>query len=202
MSGHLSVSSKVFYLNIVLLFQHLEIMMWCVKHRFLADVTSRYVNFTSWHSSVRQRKSVATKRAWFDAVNYSAESTVQEGSLFVEDALANLEIEQEFEQGRGEELELASLHKDDGGLSSFKFRIEGLSNCYPFENLRAAVDILFLHGSSDLVVAKQAIVSFLHFKLLFAYWMILLVVGILNQEMFLYFFLYFLNWGTVSLLPL
>ncbi|XP_031247889.1 E3 ubiquitin-protein ligase HOS1 isoform X2 [Pistacia vera] len=137
--------------------QHLEIMMWCVKHQFLEDLTSRYVNFASWRSSVRQRKSAATKRAWFDVVNYSAESTGQDGSLFIEDALANLEIEQKYNQGRGEELELASLHKDEGGLSFFKSRIEGLSGCYPFENLRAAVDILFLHGSSDLVVAKQAI---------------------------------------------
>lgn len=167
--------------------------MWCVKQQFLEDVTSRYVNFASWCSSVRQRKSAATKRAWFDAVNYSAESTGQDGSLFIEDALANLEIEQKYDQGRGEELELASLHKDDEGLSFFKSRIEGLSNCYPFENLRAAVDILFLHGSSDLVVAKQAIVSFLHFKLLFEYWMISLVVDIFNQGIFFYFFLCFLT---------
>lgn len=134
--------------------------MWCAKHQFLENVRSRYANFTSWRSIVRQRKSAATKRAWFDPVNYSTESTREDGSLFVEDALANLEIEQEYTQGRGEDSEIASLHKD-GGLSYFRSNIEGVSGCYPFENLRAAVDILFLHSSSDLVLAKQAVVSFL-----------------------------------------
>lgn len=127
------------------------------KHQFLENVRSRHVSFTSWHSLVRQRKSAATERAWYDPVNYSAESTKQDGSLFIEDALANLEIEQEFTQGRGEELDIISLHKDDEGSSFVRSEIEGVSGCYPFENLQAAVDILFLHGSSDLVLAKQAI---------------------------------------------
>ncbi|KAL5750875.1 hypothetical protein ACOSP7_025478 [Xanthoceras sorbifolium] len=137
--------------------QHLEIMLWCAKHQFLENVRSRYDNFMGWRSLVRQRKSAATRRVWFDPVNYSADSTRQDGSLFIEDALANLEIEQEYTQGRDEEIDVTSLHKDDGGLSFFRSKIEGVSGCYPFENLRAAVDILFLHGSSDLVVAKQAI---------------------------------------------
>ncbi|KAL9438849.1 hypothetical protein AB3S75_024505 [Citrus x aurantiifolia] len=137
--------------------QHLEIMMWCAKHQFLENVRSRHASFASWHSLVRQRKSAATERAWYDPVNNCAESTKQDGSLFIEDALANLEIEQEFTQGRGEELDITSLHKDDEGLSFVRSKIEGVSGCYPFENLRAAVDILFLHGSSDLVLAKQAI---------------------------------------------
>lgn len=137
--------------------QHLEIMMWCAKHQFLENVRSRHASFTSWHSLARQRKSAATERSWYDPVNYSAESTKQDGSLFIEDALANLEIEQEFTQGRGEELDITSLHKDDEGSSFVRSKVEGISGCYPFENLRAAVDILFLHGSSDLVLAKQAI---------------------------------------------
>lgn len=137
--------------------QHLEIMMWCAKHQFLENVRSRHASFASWHSLVRQRKSAATERVWYDPVNNCAESTKQDGSLFIEDALANLEIEQEFTQGRGEELDITSLHKDDEGLSFVRSKIEGVSGCYPFENLRAAVDILFLHGSSDLVLAKQAI---------------------------------------------
>jgi E3 ubiquitin-protein ligase HOS1 len=33
-------------------------------------------------------------------------------------------------------------------------------NRYPFRNLCEAVDMLFLHGASDMVIAKQAIVSF------------------------------------------
>jgi E3 ubiquitin-protein ligase HOS1 len=32
-------------------------------------------------------------------------------------------------------------------------------NRYPFRNLHEAVDMLFLHGASDMVIAKQAIVS-------------------------------------------
>ena len=152
----------IFSLSIGFLFQHLEIMMWCAKQQFLENVRSRHASSTSWHSLVRQRKSAATERAWYDPVNYSAESTKQDGSLFIEDALANLEIEQEFTQGRGEELDITSLHKDDEGSSFVRSKIEGVSGCYPFENLRAAVDILFLHGSSDLVLAKQAIVSFLY----------------------------------------
>ncbi|KAH9721146.1 E3 ubiquitin-protein ligase HOS1 [Citrus sinensis] len=147
----------IFSLSIGFLFQHLEIMMWCAKHQFLENVRSRHASFTSWHSLVRQRKSAATERAWYDPVKNCAESTKQDGSLFIEDALANLEIEQEFTQGRGEELDITSLHKDDEGSSFVRSKIEGVSGCYPFENLRAAVDILFLHGSSDLVLAKQAI---------------------------------------------
>ena len=46
--------------------------------------------------------------------------------------------------------------------SILRSKIEGTSGSYPFENLRTAADKLFLHGSSDLVVAKQAIVSFSH----------------------------------------
>jgi E3 ubiquitin-protein ligase HOS1 len=67
-------------------------------------------------------------------------------------------------QEMGEESELAPLQKD-GGLFC-KSKLEGLEVCYPFENLRAAVDVLFLHGSSDLVLAKQAIVSFISLILL------------------------------------
>lgn len=135
--------------------------MWCIRHRFLDDVMPRYANFESWRSIVRERKSAATQRAWFDAVNYSANSTSEDGSLFIEDALSNIDVEQDYVQGREDELKVSSLHKDDGGLSFFRSKIEGVSGCYPFNNLRAAVDILFLNGSSDLVVAKKAIVSFL-----------------------------------------
>ncbi|PPD94417.1 hypothetical protein GOBAR_DD08546 [Gossypium barbadense] len=108
--------------------QHLEIIMWCMRHQFLEHVRSRHANFTSWHNLVRERKSAATARAWPDVVDRSADSTRQDGSLFIEDALANLDIEQACDQELG-------------------------------EDLQAAVDILFLCGSSDLVVAKQAILS-------------------------------------------
>ena len=61
-------------------------------------------------------------------VHHSDDSTGQCGSLFIEDALANLDREQVYDQ------------EDD-----------------PFESFQAIVDILFLRGSFDLVVAKQAI---------------------------------------------
>lgn len=140
-------------------------MIWCVRHEFLVNVTSRY-NDTLWHSVVRERKKAAIRRSWPDAVNNSEESTRHEGTLFIEDALANLEIEHDGNtQEMGEELKVAYLQKD--GISSiFRSQIEGFSACYPFESLRAAVDILFLRGSSGMVVAKQAIVSFVYLSFL------------------------------------
>ncbi|PPD94424.1 hypothetical protein GOBAR_DD08553 [Gossypium barbadense] len=124
--------------------QHLEIIMWCMRHQFLEHVRSRHANFTSWHNLVRERKSAATARAWPDVVDRSANSTRQNGSLFIEEL--------------GEESYFAFLLKDSASFSRSK--VEGLIGCYPFESLQAAVDILFLRGSSDLVVAKQAIESF------------------------------------------
>ena len=139
----------------------MEIITWCVRHHFLENVRSRYTNLLSWHSVVHERKSAAIKRAWPDVPNQPAESSMLAASLFIEDALANLEIEQGCMQEKGEESELALLLKDRGVL--FRSKLEGLTACYPFENLRAAADLLFLHGSSDLVLAKQAIVSFIYF---------------------------------------
>ncbi|KAJ6701185.1 E3 UBIQUITIN-PROTEIN LIGASE HOS1 [Salix koriyanagi] len=135
--------------------QHMEVIAWCVRHHFLENVRSRYTNLLSWHSVVHERKSAAVKRAWPDIPNQPAESSMLAASLFIEDALANLEIQQNHMQEMGEESELAPLHKD-GGLFC-RSKLKGLAACYPFENLRAAVDVLFLHGSSDLVLAKQAI---------------------------------------------
>lgn len=139
--------------------QHLEVMVWCIRHQFLEGIRARFPDsdITSWRASVRERKSAAIRRSWPDSVSPSAESTGATGStLFIEDALANIEAEEGYLHKMGGELEIASLQKD-GSSSSFKSKIEGMGGCYPFENLRAAVDILFLRGSSDLVVAKQAI---------------------------------------------
>lgn len=146
--------------------------MWCIRHQFLEKVKSRYSDFSSWHSCVHERKSAAIKRSWPDAVNNSSEPTKQDGSLFIEDALMNLDIEQGNTQEMGEESEVVSLLKD-GVSSILRSKIEGVAGCYPFENLRTAVNILFLLGSSDLVVAKQAIVSFVYFH---SFWMILLFI--------------------------
>ncbi|XP_058009511.1 E3 ubiquitin-protein ligase HOS1 isoform X2 [Hevea brasiliensis] len=138
--------------------QHMEIMKWCIRHQFLENLKCCHGTFTSWCSVVRERKSAAIMRSWPDALNQSAESNMQTGSLFIEDALANLEIEQGYVQEMGDELQLASLQKDRG--SFFRSKVEGVTGCYPFESLRAAVDVLFIHGSSDLVVAKQAILLY------------------------------------------
>lgn len=152
---------------LILDFQHMEVLTWCARHQFLENVKSRYTNLSSWHSVVRERKSAAIKRSWPDAVNQSAESITQAGSLFIEDALANIEIEQGHIKEIWEESELASLQKDQGLY--FRSKIEGSAGCYPFESLRAAVDVLFLHGSSDMVVAKHAIVSSNCLPIIFMY---------------------------------
>ncbi|PSS11557.1 E3 ubiquitin-protein like [Actinidia chinensis var. chinensis] len=137
--------------------QHLEVMIWCIRHQFLENVRSCYNNFASWRASVRERNSAAIKRSWPDPLNHSAESPGTNGStLFIEDALSNIETEQVSTREMEWESEIASLQKD-GSSSFFRSKIEGMTGCYPFENLRAAADVLFLHGSSDMVVAKQAI---------------------------------------------
>ncbi|CAI0520015.1 unnamed protein product, partial [Linum tenue] len=135
--------------------QHADIMAWCIRNEFLENVRARYGNLASWRSVARERKAAATKRSWPDVVNHSAESSVKAGSLFIEDALSNIEIPQGHPQHMEEELRLASLQKDRDSL--FRSKLEGLAVCYPFESLRAAVDMLFLTGSSDMVVAKEAI---------------------------------------------
>lgn len=135
-------------------------MVWCIRHGFLEDVRSRYSNFTSWNALVGERKSNAIKRAWPDAVDQSSDCNGQGASLFIEDALENLEREPEYSQEIGADLEVGCLQKDK--RTFLRSKIEGTSGSYPFENLRTAADVLFLHGGSDLVVAKQAIVSFYH----------------------------------------
>lgn len=137
--------------------QHMEIMIWLIRNNFLENVGSRYTNFTAWRSSVRDRKSAAITRAWPELANHSADSLKINGStLFIEDALSIIETEQEYTNEMGGEFEIASLQKDGSSLF-FRSKIEGMAGCYPFESLRAAADVLFLHGSSDLAVAKQAI---------------------------------------------
>ncbi|KAK4389540.1 E3 ubiquitin-protein ligase HOS1 [Sesamum angolense] len=143
--------------------QHLDIMMWCIRHQFLEKVRSRYSDFALWRSSVRERKSAAIKRAWPDPVSRILESSEQSvSSLFIEDALSNLDTEQEYAEKDEGELSIASLLTGGGDLF-FRSKLHGMAGCYPFENLRAAVDLLFLRGNSDLIVAKQAISQFLYF---------------------------------------
>ncbi|GJX78439.1 E3 ubiquitin protein ligase HOS1 [Tanacetum coccineum] len=135
--------------------QHMEMIIWYARNQSLEGL-SCHASFLSWRSDVRERKSVAIKRAWPSPIGTPA----QEGAmLFIEDALSNLDTQQEYTTDR-DELEIASLMKDGGGLSFSRVKIEGMVGSYPFENLRSAIDILFLCGSSDLVVAKQAILLY------------------------------------------
>ncbi|KAL5099019.1 hypothetical protein RYX36_003346 [Vicia faba] len=135
--------------------QHMEIVIWCIRHEFLDNVRSCFSNSSSWASVVRKRKSEAIRRAWPDAINESTESKGHDGSLFIEDALNNLDLEEEMIPEIGDGLEVAALQKD--GASIFRSNTDQVLSCYPFKNLRAAADLLFLHGSSDVVIAKQAI---------------------------------------------
>ncbi|CAK9173273.1 unnamed protein product [Ilex paraguariensis] len=137
--------------------QHMEMITWCIRHQFLEHIKPRYTNLTSWRSLVRERKSAAIMRSWPKLTNIPAESVGQDASmLFIEEALSNLDIEDGYAPEIGDELEITSLQKI-GGSSLFQSKIEGMAGCYPFENLQAATDLLFLHGNSDRVVAKQAI---------------------------------------------
>ncbi|XP_042055344.1 E3 ubiquitin-protein ligase HOS1-like isoform X2 [Salvia splendens] len=141
--------------------QHLEIMAWCIRHQFLENVRCRFSDFASWSSSVRERKSAAIYRAWPDSVAGILGSGEQStSSLFIEDALSNLENDEGYGHQDEGELAISSLLASVGN-SVFLSKLQGLAGCYPFESLRVAVDLLFLQGNSTLVVAKQAI--FLYF---------------------------------------
>ncbi|GAA0157293.1 ubiquitin-protein ligase [Lithospermum erythrorhizon] len=143
--------------NISKMKQHMDIMAWSIRHNFLEDVTSRHESISMWRDVVRERNEAALTRAWPDYVNSSAESFSQQpATLFIEDALSNLEAEQELADSHWEEYHIESLQKEPS-FSYYNSEINGMAGCYPFENLRAAADILFLRGSPDLVVAKQAI---------------------------------------------
>lgn len=152
------------YLLLLLLlfcvFQHLEVMIWCIRHQFLEDVMSRHANIASWKSVVQQRKTAARNRAWPDLVTNRASESYQPETayLFITDALTYIDREQRYREDDEEELQIAYLQKDQGPLSLWSKR-EGLAGSYPFESLRAAVDLLFLRGSSDVLVSKLAIVS-------------------------------------------
>ncbi|XP_026432209.1 E3 ubiquitin-protein ligase HOS1-like isoform X1 [Papaver somniferum] len=140
--------------NVLKAKQHLEIIKWSIKRQFLENVRSRHINYSSWRSRFRDRKSAAITRAWPEFKSNSAEYAKQDSAtLFIEDALSNLGIEQETSK----ELEVLSLVKNGSSSSFIRSNIEGFEGCYPFETLRDAADVLFLCGSSDVVVAKRAI---------------------------------------------
>ena len=142
----------------------MDVIIWCTRPQLLEDVRSRFTDSSSWSSVVRTRKSEAIRRAWPDPINQSVESAGHEGSLFIEDAMNNLDLVEGFRNEIVVGLEIASLQKDsESFLGSNTYQILGY---YPFKNLRSAVDLLFLRGGSDMVIAKQAIVSFYSYFLL------------------------------------
>ncbi|KAG2535361.1 hypothetical protein PVAP13_9NG111000 [Panicum virgatum] len=141
--------------------QHLEAMIWCIRHRFIQDICSRYTDYESWSSDVIQRKASAEARKWpefFD--KQSGDNEANQGTLFIEQALQNLGIEQSY---RNEEEAAISCLQNEQSSSMFCSTItadHSSLNRYPFKNLCEAVDILFLHGASDMVIAKQAILLY------------------------------------------
>ncbi|KAF5766687.1 putative ELYS-like domain-containing protein [Helianthus annuus] len=138
--------------NILKTKQHMEMLIWYTRHQHL-EYLNRHASFPSWRSDVRERKSTAIKHAWPAPTEIS---TPDGEILFIHDALSNLDPQQEYTPDRDYELEIASLQKDED-FSLSRAKIEGLIGSYPFKNLRSTIDVLFLYGSSDLVVAKQAI---------------------------------------------
>ncbi|KAL3497540.1 hypothetical protein ACH5RR_040272 [Cinchona calisaya] len=144
--------------NILKTKQHMEVITWCIRHQFLENIRSRHANIASWRNRVSERKSAAIKRAWPDLVtNPAADSSRPHSStLFIEEALSNIDTDLGHTDDHGQELQIAVLLKD-GESSFFRSKLEGLAGLYPFGSLRTAIDVLFLRGSSDLVVSKQAI---------------------------------------------
>ncbi|KAL6636939.1 hypothetical protein ACP70R_024511 [Stipagrostis hirtigluma subsp. patula] len=139
--------------------QHLEAMIWCIRHRFLEDICSRYTDLTSWSSDVIKRKESAKERHWPEVSDKaSGYNEANQGTLFIEQALQNLGIEQSY-RDNVEEGAIACLWNEQASsvfcstITTDHFSV----NRYPFKNLREAVDILFLKGASDMVIAKQAI---------------------------------------------
>ncbi|KAH9613688.1 hypothetical protein KSS87_000601 [Heliosperma pusillum] len=140
--------------------QHMEMMMWCIRHQFLENVRSRHSNLASWRTVVRERKSAAVKRAWPEAVQPSGQSIEQDNSsLFIEDALLNLEADKGYGQSSEVDREVASLQKD-GGSSFFRYECyEDNYRCFPdaspfyfltfFQGLVSLTAIQFLYYLFD-----------------------------------------------------
>ena len=140
--------------------QHLEAMIWCTRHEFLEKICSRHASFATWSADVIERKKSAEKRQWPEfSGKSSGHNEVNQGILFIEQALQNLGGQQSYRDNE-EEAEITCLQNEQSAFE-FSYTIDQFSvNSYPFKNLREAVDVLFLHGGSDMVIAKQAIVSF------------------------------------------
>jgi E3 ubiquitin-protein ligase HOS1 len=116
---------------------------------------------------VIQRKAYAEERKWPRFSDKGSDiNEANQSTLFIEQALQNLGIEQNY-RDKEEDITITCLQNEQS--SSMFCSTITTDHCsidrYPFKNLREAVDVLFLHGASDMVIAKQAIVSFSFFIL-------------------------------------
>uniref|UniRef100_A0A0E0KIS1 ELYS-like domain-containing protein n=1 Tax=Oryza punctata TaxID=4537 RepID=A0A0E0KIS1_ORYPU len=120
--------------------QHLEAMMWCIRHKFLEDILSRHTNLASWSSDVIKRKASAKERQWPEfSDKSSAYNEANQGILFIEQALQNLGIQESYSDGE-EGVEIVCLQSEQSS-SMFCSTIDQFSvDKYPFKNLREAVD--------------------------------------------------------------
>ncbi|CAM0876099.1 unnamed protein product [Alopecurus aequalis] len=141
--------------------QHLEAMIWCIRHEFLEKICSRHASFATWSADVIKRKTSAEERQWPEVSGKtSGYNEANQGILFVEQALQYLGNQQSYIDNE-EEGEITCLQNEQSS-SMFRPTIDQSNfNSYPFKNLREAVDVLFLHGGSEMVIAKQA--TFLYY---------------------------------------
>lgn len=145
--------------------QHLEVMAWCARHQFLETVRSSYASPSQWHIAVNGRKSAAQSRARSETSYKNGKIGIsQAATLFIEEALANLGLlgsKDEDEFGLGDLPEVSFLRQGSPASLRFSRDLEPMQfwSCYPPESVRAAVDLLFLEGTCDLILAKKAIVS-------------------------------------------
>uniref|UniRef100_M8BB76 ELYS-like domain-containing protein n=1 Tax=Aegilops tauschii TaxID=37682 RepID=M8BB76_AEGTA len=130
--------------------QHLEAMIWCTRHEFLEKICSRHASFATWSADVIERKKSAEERQWPEfSGKSSGHNEVNQGILFIEQALQNLGGQQSYRDNE-EEAEITCLQNEQSAFE-FSYTIDQFSvNSYPFKNLREAVDVLFLHGGSDM----------------------------------------------------
>ncbi len=120
-------------------------------------------------TAVEESKSAAWERAWLDGLQTAAQvGSGQQGSLFIEDALANLRMASDDDGKAGSNkifLELGWLQEAVLVLTPLSLRymqdVVSLQSgiLYLPNNVYAAVDKLYFEGSSDLILAKKAIVS-------------------------------------------
>lgn len=135
-------------------------MIWCTRHKFIEHVEPHYPDIATWELHVSERKAASAKRFWPQINLPTMSEANSRPSLFIEEALQNLELDDVSDEDI-----LLSLEHERPEMSFYP-RVDQ-SNQYPFTSVRAAADVLFLRGASDTVVAKQAIVSFLLLNLEF-----------------------------------